>query len=61
MENILVKVFEPQAQKAWAKSLGQKLGPKAWAKSLKKAWIRSHTQHQTLILQEKRKQPLHIK
>ena len=37
MENILVKVFEPQAQKAWAKSLkkawakslGQKLGPKA--------------------------------
>ena len=34
MENILVKVFEPQAQKAWAKSLGQKLGPKAWAKSL---------------------------
>ena len=56
MENILVKVFEPQAQKAWAKSLGQKL-----EKSLKKAWIRSHTQHQTLILQEKHKQPLHIK
>ena len=25
MENILVKVFEPQPQKAWAKNLGQKL------------------------------------
>ena len=46
MKNILVKVFEPQAQKAWAKSLGQKLGPKAWAKSLgqklgPKAWAKS--------------------
>ena len=25
-ENILVKVFEPQAQKAWVESLGRKLG-----------------------------------
>ena len=33
-KNILVKVFEPKAQKAWVKSLGQKLGSKAWVESL---------------------------
>ena len=33
-KNILVKVFEPKAQKAWVKSLGRKLGSKACTSSI---------------------------